>query len=41
MICPGRGFPGLLLKAGDDGLQPVRLALQRLHLLLDGVNGSL
>ena len=39
LICPGRGLPCLLLESGDDGVQAVSLALQRLHLLTDRVHG--
>ena len=39
LVCPGRCLPGLLLEAGDDGVQAVSLALQGLHLLTDRVHG--
>merc|ERR1719400_1322824 len=40
LISPGRSFPGGLLEAGDGLVEPVRLGLERLHLLPDGVHGE-
>ena len=40
LISPGRSLPGGLLEAGNGLVEPVRLGLERLHLLPDGVHGD-
>ena len=40
LISPSRSLPGVLLEAGDGLVEPVRLGLERLHLLPDGVHGE-
>merc|ERR1712080_324474 len=38
LVGPPVGLLGLLLKVVDDGVETVRLRLERLHLLADGVH---
>ena len=40
LISSGRGLPGGLLEPGDGLVEPVRLGLEGLHLLPDGVHGE-